>query len=107
MRRPTLYRAPILRAKSEPKAAFEPPAPLSRPKRAAPIVCPSPPAQVSAEVLEAGRRIGVDLYEYISSFASPAAAGEIRLPAKVFEKWLQRFNDKCRHSGLDWLYNSG
>ena len=59
----------------------------------------SPPAEkVSAEVLEAGRRIGADAYEYVTSFAKDGW-----VPVSVLDKWLTRFNDKCRRSGLDWL----
>ena len=58
-------------------------------------------------MLEAGRRIGQDLYSYISSFAEPvraeSGAAAIRLPANVLERWLSRFNEKCRARGLDWL----
>ena len=69
-----------------------------------------PPEKVSAEVLEAGRRIGQDLYQYVSSFASSVrtASGEaIQLPANVLDKWLARFNDRCRRDGLDWLASTG
>ena len=70
-----------------------------------------PAEMVSVEVLEAGRRIGKDLYEYVASFAAPGGGvpppGSIVLPSNVFERWLARFNDKCARSGLDWLYNSG
>lgn len=65
-----------------------------------------PAEKVSAEVLEAGRRIGVNLYEYVSSFANTVAGGDIQVPANVFERWLTRFNDKCKHEGLDWLYKT-
>jgi len=66
----------------------------------------TPAEKVSAEVLEAGRRIGHDLYSYIASFAtavSVAGESKIQLPANICEKWLSRFNDKCRRDGLDWL----
>ncbi|EOD25045.1 hypothetical protein EMIHUDRAFT_222639 [Emiliania huxleyi CCMP1516] len=70
-----------------------------------------PAEMVSVEVLEAGRRIGKDLYEYVASFAAPGGGvpppGYIVLRGDVFERWLARFNDKCARSGLDWLYNSG
>mmetsp|Transcript_1108 Transcript_1108/g.2133 ORF Transcript_1108/g.2133 Transcript_1108/m.2133 type:complete len:134 (+) Transcript_1108:1-402(+) len=69
-----------------------------------------PPEKASAEVIEAGRRIGLDLYEFVSSFATTvtAATGNmIQLPSNVFEKWLARFNDKCRLHGLDWLSSVG
>jgi hypothetical protein len=65
-----------------------------------------PPEKVSAEVLEAGRRIGQDLYHYITSFAQTVTSMEgraIQLPSNVLERWLGRFNDKCRAQGLDWL----
>ena len=63
----------------------------------------SPPAEkVSAEVLEAGRRIGADAYEYVTSFAKDGW-----VPVSVLDKWLTRFNDKCRRSGLDWLAQAG
>jgi len=61
-------------------------------------------------VLEAGRRIGQDLYQYLASFAvtSMTPAGEvIQLPAHALEKWLARFNSKCRGEGLDWLNSTG
>eukprot|EP00327_Prymnesium_parvum_P041892 CAMPEP_0195639484 /NCGR_PEP_ID=MMETSP0815-20121206/25609_1 /TAXON_ID=97485 /ORGANISM="Prymnesium parvum, Strain Texoma1" /LENGTH=192 /DNA_ID=CAMNT_0040782027 /DNA_START=256 /DNA_END=834 /DNA_ORIENTATION=- len=91
----------------------------------------APAEKVSVEVLEAGRRIGQDLYQYLASFAvtsmTPAgeviqlpahalekwlarlrAAGEvIQLPAHALEKWLARFNSKCRGEGLDWLNSTG
>ena len=66
----------------------------------------TPAEKVSAEVLEAGRRIGHDLYSYIASFAtavSVAGESKIQLPANICEKWLSRFNDKCGRDGLDWL----
>lgn len=66
----------------------------------------APPEKVSAEVLEVGRRIGQDLYQYLASFASQVttANGEfIQLPTQALEKWLARFNSKCRGEGLDWL----
>jgi hypothetical protein len=66
----------------------------------------SPAERVSAEVLEAGRRIGRDLYSYVASFAQTVnVAGEqrIQLPVNVLERWLTRFTDKCRREGLDWL----
>jgi hypothetical protein len=65
-----------------------------------------PAEKVSAEVLEAGRRIGVNLYEYVSSFATPVPGGNIQIPAHTFDNWLTRFNDKCIHTGLDWLYKT-
>jgi len=82
-------------------------------------------------VLEAGRRIGQDLYQYLASFAvtSMTPAGKLRqdfypsaqktdelahsvgeviqLPAHALEKWLARFNSKCRGEGLDWLNSTG
>ena len=92
----------------------------------------APAEKASAEVLETGRRIGQDLYQYISSFATtvrtldgaprPAvhirvpgaplsalhAAGDaIQLPTNVLERWLARFNSKCRGEGLDWLNSTG
>mmetsp|Transcript_12076 Transcript_12076/g.27999 ORF Transcript_12076/g.27999 Transcript_12076/m.27999 type:complete len:185 (-) Transcript_12076:183-737(-) len=70
-----------------------------------------PAEKASVEVLEAGRRVGLDLYEYISSFASTVttATGNsaIQLPSNVLEKWLTRFNDKVRREGLDWLSSVG
>lgn len=66
--------------------------------------------RVSAEVLEAGRRIGQDLYNYLSSFAETVnVLGEtkIQMPQNVLERWLQRFHDKCRMKGLDWLSGDG
>jgi len=66
-----------------------------------------PAEKVTAEVIEAGRRIGVNLYEFCTSFACSGPDGSMQVPANVFDKWLTRFNDKCRHTGLDWLYNSG
>jgi len=70
-----------------------------------------PAERVSAEVLEAGRRIGLDLYEYLSSFANsltlPDGTSAIQLPANCLERWLSRFNDRCRRDGLDWLNKQG
>ncbi len=67
----------------------------------------TPPERVSAEVLEAGRRIGQDLYSFLASFAGPTMeiGGEQRfhLPLNVLERWLTKFNDKCQKQGLDWL----
>ena len=66
----------------------------------------SPAERVSAEVLEAARRIGQDLYSFIASFAvTLSVAGEerIQLPAKVLERWLSHFREKCSRQGLDWL----
>ena len=65
--------------------------------------------RVSAEVLEYGRRIGQDLYAFISSFAvniEDMGETKIALPQNVLERWLTRFRDKCRTQGLDWLKNS-
>lgn len=70
----------------------------------------NPAEKVSAEVLEVGRRIGVDLYQYLSSFASAVRtpSGEaIQMPSNVLERWLSRFNTKCRGEGLDWLNSTG
>ena len=55
--------------------------------------------QVSAEVLEVGRRIGQDLYQFAASFDI--------VPAELLNKWHQRFTDKCRRNGLDWLNSVG
>lgn len=66
----------------------------------------NPAERVSAEVLEAGRRIGQDLYSFIASFAVQVTSnGESRisLPSNVLERWLSRFRDKCQRHGLDWL----
>ena len=66
----------------------------------------TPAEKVSAEVLEAGRRIGQDLYQYLSSFATSVSTlqGEaIQMPSNALERWLTRFNDRCRRDGLDWL----
>ena len=66
----------------------------------------APPEKASAEVLQVGRRIGQDLYSFLSSFAVDVTVGteaKIQLPTNVFERWLARFNEKCRHHGLDWL----
>ena len=66
----------------------------------------TPAERVSAEVLEAGRRIGQDLYAFIASFAtSVGQEGEqkIALPQNVLERWLSRFREKCQRQGLDWL----
>jgi len=70
-----------------------------------------PAERVSAEVLEAGRRIGIDLYEYVSSFAQTVTMPDgvtsaIQLPANCLERWLSRFNTRCRRDGLDWLNSS-
>lgn len=59
----------------------------------------TPAEKVSAEVLEAARRIGQDLYDFAASFDI--------LPAELLNKWLTRFNDKCRRDGLDWLNSLG
>jgi len=70
----------------------------------------APAERVSAEVLEVGRRIGQDLYQYLSSFAAPMSTpnGEvIQLPSNTLERWLERFNKKCRGEGLDWLNSTG
>lgn len=66
----------------------------------------TPAEKVSAEVLEAGRRIGQDLYSYVASFATSMwheGEQKILLPQNVLERWLGRFRDKCRTRGLDWL----
>lgn len=66
----------------------------------------TPPELASAEVLEAGTRIGKDLYSYLASFAvNVTVMGEpkIQLPANSLERWLNRFKEKCRLHGLDWL----
>ena len=66
----------------------------------------TPAERVSAEVLEAARRIGQDLYSYIASFASNVwqdGEQKICLPQNVLERWLTRFRDKCQRQGLDWL----
>ena len=68
-----------------------------------------PPEKASSEVLEAGRRIGQDLYQFISSFAVPVQVGfesKIQLPSNVLNKWLTRFHGKCQREGLDWLKDS-
>ena len=70
-----------------------------------------PPEKVSAEVIEVGRRIGLDLYEYISSFATSvsvpgSSTPQIQMPTSVLDRWLSRFTDRCRRQGLDWL-NAG
>jgi hypothetical protein len=65
-----------------------------------------PAERVSAEVLEAGRRIGQDLYNYLTSFAVTVnLAGELKveMPLNTLERWLQRFREKCQRQGLDWL----
>ena len=65
-----------------------------------------PAERVSAEVLEAARRIGQDLYSFIASFAVSVQVGfeqKIQLPQNVLERWLTRFQGKCRKEGLDWL----
>ena len=58
-----------------------------------------PPEKVSAEVIEAARRIGQDLYEFAASFDI--------VPAELLNKWHQRCTDKCRRDGLDWLNSVG
>ena len=66
----------------------------------------TPAEKVSAEVLEAGRRIGQDLYAYLASFATSVTLdGEpkIAMPQHALERWLQRFRDRCQREGLDWL----
>ena len=66
----------------------------------------TPAERVSAEVLEAGRRIGQDLYSYCASFATNMwheGEQKILLPQNVLERWLSRFRDKCKTRGLDWL----
>ena len=68
-----------------------------------------PAEKVSAEVLEAGRRIGQDLYSYIASFAVEVQNGiesKIMLTNNVLERWLTRFRQKCQKEGLDWLKDS-
>ena len=70
----------------------------------------TPAEKVSAEVLEAGRRIGQDLYSYLSSFATSIyheGEQKICMPQNVLERWLARFRDKCSRQGLDWLKSDG
>jgi len=65
-----------------------------------------PAEKVSTEVIEAGRRIGQDLYNFLTSFAVQVEVmGEqkIQMPLNTLERWLQRFRDKCQRQGLDWL----
>merc|ERR1719152_557444 len=69
----------------------------------------TPAERVSAEVLEAGRRIGLDLYSFVASFATNTwheGEQKIVLPQNVLERWLNRFRDKCQKQGLDWLKGS-
>jgi len=69
-------------------------------------VAQTPAERVSAEVLEAGTRIGKDLYSFLASFAVNVQVGgepKIQLPANALERWLRRFDEKCRLNGLDWL----
>jgi len=66
----------------------------------------TPPEKISAEVLEVGRRIGQDLFQYLSSFAVSVHTGDgevIQLPKNALERWLARFIERCRTRGLDWL----
>ena len=67
----------------------------------------TPPEKVSAEVLETGRRIGQDVYTYVTSFAEHIRTMEgetkMQLPSNILEKWLARFTEKCSRRGLDWL----
>ena len=69
-----------------------------------------PAERVSAEVIAVATRIGKDLYDFCSSFATDVnIMGErrIQLPANIFERWLKRFQDRCKQSGLDWLSQPG
>lgn len=55
-------------------------------------------SQVSAEVLEVGRRIGLDLYEYVSSFATNVSIPgsnilQIQMPSNVLER--------CAHAPVE------
>ena len=62
--------------------------------------------RVSAEVIETAKRIGHDMYTYISSFAEEVQSMDgpkLQVPAHVYETWLTRFIDKCSRHGLDWL----
>ena len=55
------------------------------------------------ELLEAGRRIGKDLYDYVSSFAERDGAAHVRVPTNVFDKWFARFDERCVRFGMEWL----
>ena len=70
----------------------------------------APAERASADVLAVGRRIGQDIYSFISSFSVDVTIDnerKIQLPANALERWLTRFNEKCRLHGLDWLPSVG
>ena len=46
--------------------------------------------------LEYGRRVGLDLFRYIESFASPAGGGAIVLPPGALDAWWRKFEDRFR-----------
>lgn len=46
--------------------------------------------------LEYGRRVGLDLFRYIESYASPAAGGAIVLPPGALDAWWRKFEARFR-----------
>ena len=46
--------------------------------------------------LEFGRRVGLDLFRYVESFAAPAAGGAIVLPAGALDAWWRKFEARFR-----------
>eukprot|EP00878_Enallax_costatus_P016329 GHUV01017129.1.p1 GENE.GHUV01017129.1~~GHUV01017129.1.p1 ORF type:complete len:104 (+),score=20.03 GHUV01017129.1:495-806(+) len=43
-----------------------------------------------------GRRVGMDLYRYLTSFATQNTGSHILIPTSLLERWLQRFEAKFK-----------
>jgi hypothetical protein len=46
--------------------------------------------------LEFGRRVGLDLFRFVESFAAPAAGGAVVLPAGALDAWWRKFEARFR-----------
>lgn len=46
--------------------------------------------------LQFAKRVGIDLYRYLESFATQATGGSILIPTNALDKWWERFVRRCR-----------
>jgi len=46
--------------------------------------------------IEMARKIALNLYNYLQSFVSGPTAGYMQVPTNVFERWINRFEEKYK-----------
>mmetsp|Transcript_20199 Transcript_20199/g.39199 ORF Transcript_20199/g.39199 Transcript_20199/m.39199 type:complete len:183 (+) Transcript_20199:62-610(+) len=56
------------------------------------------------ELVDFGRKVANDLWNYLGSFEVMQTHGAILMP--LFNRWMVRFEDRCKHDPFWWLNRS-